>query len=300
MAASFKGAISFGLVNIPVELVTATQESDISFNLLHKCGGRIRYKKTCPDCGIEDVKQSDIVKGYEYDDDKYITITQAEFDSIKMEKDKNINILHFSDIGNVDPLYYEKSYYVVSKNSEKPYSLLRQAMLDTGMIAVARLVIGTKEHMAIIRPLKDGMVLETLYYNDEIRALPTPEPSDPKKAELDMAKQLISSMTGTFSPDEYANAYRERVMALIDAKVSGKKISAPKSKKTAEVIDLMEALKRSVAETNSKPKTQAKQKPAKAIKIAEKTPVQKKKTAASAAGKKKTAEATQDKPRKRA
>lgn len=253
MAVSHRGAISFGLVHIPVGLYTATQDNDISFRQLCKeDNSRVKYKKTCASCGKE-VGPGDIIKGFEYDRDKYVVITDDEFERIKTEKDRTIQILHFTDLKTIKPIYYEKTYHAVPEaGGEKAFELLRTAMMDEGKIAIAKTVIGTKETLLAIMPTDDGIMVETMYYQDEIKEIPKaysrPELSE---AELAMAKTLISSMDQPFAPEKYHDEYQERLRQLIEQKIAGKEIIAAKPEGgEGNIIDLMEALKASVDKIN--------------------------------------------------
>lgn len=259
MPAAHKGSISFGLVNIPIQLFRTVQENDISFNqLCKKTHQRIRYKKYCPECDKE-IKQEDIVKGYQYDKDKYVIMTQEEIESIKTEQDKTIHILQFTSLSEVDDLYYEKNYYAVpDKGSEKAYELLRSAMYNKKTIAIAKTVLGTKETMMALCPTKEGIRVKTLFYHDEIVDLPK-EIVKPKitKQELDMANQLIESMTIPFKIDKYQDEYQVRLKEAIEKKIEGEEVVEGKKgkKKASTSIDLMEALTQSLATQKKTPKT---------------------------------------------
>lgn len=249
MAVSHRGAISFGLVHIPVGLYTATQNNDIGFKQLCKeDNSRVRYKKTCASCGKE-VGPGDIIKGFEYDRDKYVVVTDDEFERIKTEKDRTIQILHFTDLKTIKPIYYEKTYHAVPEaGGEKAFELLRTAMMQEGKIAIAKTVIGTKETLLAIMPTDEGIMVETMYYADEIKEIPKafsrPEVND---AELTMAKTLIGSMDRPFEPQLYHDEYQERLRQLIEQKIAGKEIVAAKPESgESNIIDLMEALKASV------------------------------------------------------
>jgi DNA end-binding protein Ku len=253
MAVSHRGAISFGLVHIPVGLYTATQDNDISFRQLCKAdNSRVKYKKTCASCGKE-VGPGDIIKGFEYDKDKYVVITDDEFEKIKTEKDRTIQILHFTDLKTIKPIYYEKTYHAVPEaGGEKAFELLRTAMMQEGKIAIAKTVIGTKETLLAIMPTDEGIMVETMYYQDEIKEIPKafskPELSE---AELNMAKMLIGSMDKPFEPQAYHDEYQERLRQLIEQKIAGKEIVAAKPEGgETNIIDLMEALKASVDKIN--------------------------------------------------
>lgn len=248
MAASHKGAISFGLVYIPVALYTATQDNDIHFNQLHKEDiSRIRYKKTCSHCGKE-VGAGDIIKGFEYDKDKYVVVTDSDLEMIKTEKDKTIQILHFADLDTINPIYYEKSYHTVPEaGGEKAFELLRAAMKDESKVAIAKTVMGNKETLLAIIPAQENLLISTMFFEDDIKELPKSFARPTlNEGELDMAKTLIRSMAKPFEPDLYKDEYQERLRDLIQKKISGKEIVAAREEAPSNVIDLMDALKRSI------------------------------------------------------
>ncbi|OQB25131.1 MAG: putative DNA repair protein YkoV [Firmicutes bacterium ADurb.Bin182] len=255
MAVSHRGAISFGLVHIPVALYTATQDNDISFNQLHKEDNqRIRYKKVCGHCGKE-VSPKDIVKGFEYDKDSYVVVTDEDFEKIKTEKDRSIRILHFTDISTIAPIYYDKTYHAVPDvGGDKAFELLRSAMLAENKVAIGKTVMGNKETLLAILPTADGLLIETMFYHDEIKEL-VKSPGKPpvSDAELEMAKTLINSMDKPFEPEIYRDEYQERLRELIEQKIAGKEIVAAKPEERTNVIDLMEALKASIEQQKPKP-----------------------------------------------
>lgn len=258
MPAAHKGAISFGLVHIPVSLHTATQDNDIHFNQLCKeDGSRIRYKKVCASCGKE-VTTQDIIKGFEYEDGKYVTVTDEEFEKIKTEKDKSIQILHFTDLHGIRPIYYDKTYHVVpEKGGEKAFELLRQAMLQESKVAIAKTVMGNGEKLLTIIPTENGLLIETMFFADEVKDVPKETPkTEVNDAELTMAKTLINSMDKSFEPEQFHDEYQNRLKELIHQKIQGREIVAPAAEKETNVIDLMEALKASVeqAKGTDKPK----------------------------------------------
>lgn len=254
MAVAHKGAISFGLVHIPIEMYKTTQENDISFNQLCKqTHERIKYKKFCTHCNKE-IKSSDIVKGYQYEKDKYVIMTNEELEAIKTEKDKTIQILQFTQLANVDDIYYEKNYYAVpEKSAEKAYELLRKAMYEQQVVAIAKTILGTKETLLALCPMKHGILVKTLFYDDEIVEIPKDIKSvKVVKAELDMAKQLIESMSKPYDPKNYHDEYQERLKAAISDKINGNdtiQTNANRDSDRHSPIDLMEALKQSVAQT---------------------------------------------------
>ncbi|MBR0597159.1 Ku protein [Clostridiales bacterium BAD-6] len=265
MAVSHKGAISFGLVYIPVALYTATQDNDIHFNQLHKEDhSRIRYKKTCAHCGKE-VSGSDIIKGFEYDKDKYVVVTDEDFEKIKTEKDRTIQILHFADLETINPIYYEKSYHTIPETGgEKAFELLRTAMKDESKVAIAKTVMGNKETLLAIIPTEDNILINTMFFEDDIKELPKayakPELKD---EELTMAKNLIQTMVRSFEPALYKDEYQERLRGLIEQKIAGKEIVAAKEEEKSNVIDLMEALKKSIEQNQPAEPPKKKRGPAK-------------------------------------
>lgn len=253
MAVSHRGAISFGLVHIPVGLYTATQDNDIHFNQICKeDGSRVKYKKVCSGCGKE-VGPNDIVKGFEYEKGKYVTLTNDDFEKAKTEKDKTINILHFAELSSIRPVYYDKTYHAVpEKGGEKAYELLRKAMQEEQKVGVAKTVLGTKEKLLALIPTEEDILVETMFFADEIKDSPKQiEHPEVNAAELQMAKTLISAMVKEFEPKEYKDEYREKLWEIINNKIQGKQTVAPQET-VVSVIDLMEALKQSVAQAGKK------------------------------------------------
>ena len=260
MAYSYKGSISFGLVYIPVTLHNSIKQNDIGFNMIDKkTKSRVRYKKTCEECDGREVKQEDIVKGFEYEDGKYVIFEEKDFEKIKTKKDKNITIEQFVEVAEVDPIYYDKPYYVVPTGAEKAYAVLLAAMEQSGKAAIAKTVLGTKETLVI--RAKDGqMHLNTLFFADEVVSNPAKAVNEKgNAAELKMARTIIGSMTGKFEPEQYKDEYREKVQEAIEKKIAGKEITAPKEKEIT-VSNLMEALTKSL-EMAKKPKTPVKRAP---------------------------------------
>ncbi|MBC8535915.1 Ku protein [Feifania hominis] len=256
MPISHKGAISFGLVHIPVALHTATQDNDIRFNQLCKSDlSRVRYKKVCAGCGAEVTSNADIVKGFEYDKDQYVVITDEDFEKIKTERDRSIQILHFTDLASIRPIYYDKTYHVLPEaGGERAFSLLWRAMLDEQKVAIGKTVLGTKETLLCILPTDSGLLIETLFFADEIRSLPRevnlPEPAE---QELAMAKTLISSMDRPFEPAAYHDEYQARLRKLIEDKIAGREVVTPAAEAPGNVVDLMQALKASIEQQGKKP-----------------------------------------------
>lgn len=249
MAVSHRGAISFGMVHIPVGLYTATQDHDIHFNQLCKeDGSRVRYKKVCANCGKE-VRAKDIVKGFEYEPGKYVTMTEDDFEKAKSEKDKTIYILHFTDLSDIRPIYFDKTYHAVpEQGGDKAFELLRRAMKDEDKIAVAKTVMGTKEKLLALIPTDNGILVETLFFADEVKEAPKEGThTEVRTEELQMAKTLIDAMVKRFEPEQYKDEYREKLWEIINGKIQGKEVIAPQEP-VVNVIDLMEALKQSLSQ----------------------------------------------------
>lgn len=256
MAYSYKGSISFGLVYIPVTLHSAVRDNSISFNMIDKkTMSRVKYKKTCADCDGREVKQEDIVKGFEYEEGKYVVFDDKDFDKLKSKKDKNITIEKFVKLSEVDPIYFDKPYYVVPTGAEKAFAVLLSAMEQEGRAAIAKTVLGTKETLILIRARDGQMMLNTLFFSEEITSNPVKEIKEQgSKPELKMAKALIEGMSGKFNPSDYKDEYRRKVQEAIERKIAGKEIVSPKEGGSGKMIDLMEALTKSL-EITQKPKT---------------------------------------------
>ena len=255
MAYSYKCSISFGLVYIPVTLHNSIKQNDIGFNMIDKkTMSRVQYKKTCEDCGGREVKQEDIVKGYEYEDGKYIVFDDSDFDKLKTKKDKNITIDKFVPLDEVDPIYFDKPYYVAPTGAEKAFSVLLTAMEQENKAAVAKTVLGTKETLILIRSKNGQMLLNTLFFEEEITKNPTKEITEKgSDGELKMAKDIIESMSGKFEPEQYKDEYREKVQQAIEQKIAGKEIIKPKEMITTTAASLMDALQQSLALMKGKP-----------------------------------------------
>ncbi len=247
------GTISFGLVAIPVKLYTAASSGGVSFNLLHaKCGSRIKQQTFCPVCN-EVVERSALVKGYEFQKDQYVRFTDEELKSLEGEASKIIDIAEFVPLSSVDPIYFEKTYYLgPDKGGEKPYRLLADAMAKSDRVALATFVMRGKESLVLVRPAQDGLMLHTMYFADEVRDFGEIEKGKSVKlreGELALAERLIGELShDEFKPEQYQDAYRNRVLDLANSKVEGKAITAvePEAQR-AQVIDLMDALKQSLA-----------------------------------------------------
>lgn len=248
MAVAHKGSISMGLVLIPIGLYKTTTDNDIHFNQLDKeSKARIRYKKYCSHCNKE-VTAKDIIKGYEYEKDRYVIMTEDELEKIKTKKDKTIHIIQFAKLSEVDQLYYEKNYYgIPDTGAEKAFELLRQSLLTQKKVAIAKTVIGTRENLLVLYPTKDGLIVKTLFYQDEVVAPPKQVPKVKlEESELEMAKMLIDTMTKPFDASTFKDEYQERLREAIMTKIQGKEIITADAEPGNNVIDLMEALQKSL------------------------------------------------------
>jgi DNA end-binding protein Ku len=246
------GTISFGLVNIPVKLFTAAVSQNIAFHLIHaKCGSRIKQQQVCPICNVV-LTREDLVKGYELAKNQHVQLSEAELESLEHEASKNIEIVEFLPLPEVDPIYFEKTYYLgPDKGGEKPYRLLADAMSKSNRVALAKYVMRGKENLVLVRPAQDGLMLHMMYFADEIRNFAEIDKGSGKvkDTELDLATRLIEELsTDEFQPEQYQDEYRQRVLDLVNRKAEGKEIVAgPVESRSAEVVDLMEALKASLA-----------------------------------------------------
>lgn len=241
-----KTSISFGLVNIPVVINPIIKNNDISFNQLHKkCGSRIKYVKYCSHCKKE-VKQSDIVRGYEYEKDKYVIISDEEFDNLKSEDEKTIEIVGFMDLKEIDPIYFEKSYAVSVNSKSKSYSLFKDALEKTKKVALAKTVIGSKFYYVVLRLSNRIIVMNTIYFEEEVVIPEMVVEAKYTKKELDLAVQLIDSLKMKFKPEELIDEYQTKIKKAIDMKIDGKTIKKPKKKSEKSIKDLMTALEMSL------------------------------------------------------
>ena len=248
----WRGAISFGIVSIPVRLFTATQDKDISFRMLHAPdNARIRFQRMC---SVEEVEVSndEIVRGYEYEKDRYVILTDEDFDQLPLPSKHSIDLTAFVNAEEIDPVYYEKSYYLEPEDTGvKPFALLMRALQEKGLTAVAKIAIRNKEQLCALRAMDGTLMLETLYYPDEIRVERGTEVPEIKVSpqELKMAEALIDLMAAEFKPEEYQDTYRDALMQLIEAKLEGQEIVEAETPEPTKVVDLMAALKASVEAT---------------------------------------------------
>lgn len=251
MAVAHKSAIAVGLLYIPVGLYKTTRDTSISFNQLCKDSHeKIKYKKYCPSCNKE-VKNDDIIKGYEYEKGRYVTFTPDELERIKSKKDKTIHIEHFAKMSEIDNILFEKNYYLIPEpGAEKPYELLRQALLSKKEVAVAKTVLGTNEELLVLYPTKECLIAKILFYQEEIQEMPkTQVRTELSRQELDMAKTLIDNMTQKFDISAYHDEYQQKLREAIVTKINGNEIIAADSGQQNNIINLMEALQKSVEMT---------------------------------------------------
>jgi DNA end-binding protein Ku len=247
------GSISFGLVSIPVRMYSAASSGGIAFNMLHaKCGSRIKQQTFCPVCNVV-VDRAELVRGYEFAKDQYVRVSDDELKSLEGEASKLIDIAEFVPLDKVDPIYFERTYYLgPDKGGEKAYRLLAEAMTQSERVALAKFVMRGKESLVLVRAAQGGLMLHTMYFADEVRSfaeIDKGQSAKIKDGELALAQQLIDGLSNAeFEPDRYADEYRQRVLELVDSKVEGKEVTAvgPQVQR-AQVIDLMEALKESIA-----------------------------------------------------
>lgn len=293
----WSGNISFGLVTVPVKLVSAVRSKDVRFNQLEEgTGARIRYRRVSEATG-EEVPNERIVKGYEISSGQYVVVDQGELEKLTPKASHTIEIQDFVDLEQIDPIYFEQPYYLVpDRAAERPYRLLIEAMTDLQKVAVGKIVLRAKEHLVAIRPLDGALCIETMRHADEViplenlEEIPRSDEVEPNQKELDMARQLIEALASDFEPDKYHDEYREQLLDIIEKKAAGEEIVAePLVEEPAKVVDLMAALEASLARAGKGGGERAAARPAKAA--AKKT---------KKAGAKKTTKATKGRSRKSA
>jgi DNA end-binding protein Ku len=283
MRTIWNGSISFGLVNIPIGLALATQRSDVAFRTLHReCGTPIKQKRWCP-VHEREVEPEELVKGWEVAKGEFVLVEESDLESVALKRSQSIEILRFVRLEDVDPVYFDRTYYLAPAASEaqrRPYVLLLRAMQESGMAAVGKFVLWGKENLCLVRPQGDTLAMETLFFFDDVRSKAeieeAVEATEVKKAELALAGQVIDSLRGEWDPGDFENEYRRDLKAMLDAKLAGQEITRPEPVAETPVVDLMEALRRSVADaqdrrdasTGSKKTTSAKRKTAPARKSA--------------------------------
>lgn len=249
---NYQTSISFGLVNIPVLMNSAIKDNNISFNMIHKkCKERIEYLKYCPHCK-EKVKSNEIEKAYEYTKDNYVIITDNDFEKLKSENDKTIDIISFININEIDPVYYEKSYTLTPYKSSKAFNLFKEALRKTKKVALAKTILRNKSYYVVIRFGYENIIMDTLYYEEEIKMQKEKINKEYTSKEIDMAVKLIESMSGKFTPSEYVDEYQTKLRKAIKSKINGKEIKKVKGKSKKSISDLMTALEMSLKENEKK------------------------------------------------
>jgi DNA end-binding protein Ku len=253
MRTIWNGSIAFGLVSIPIGLAVAQQRQEISFRTLHReCGTPIKQKRWCP-FHERDVEADELVKGWEFAKGQFVFVEESDLEAVALQRSQSIDIVQFVPLADVDPVYFDRAYYLAPAEAEaqrRPYVLLLRAMQQADVAAVGRFVLWGKENLCLIRPLDDTLALELLYYAEDIR--PRDEivdlvaQTEVRDAELAMARQLVDSLVGEFEPQAYENDYRRQLRGMLEAKLEGQEISRPEPAEPAPVIDLMEALRKSV------------------------------------------------------
>jgi DNA end-binding protein Ku len=259
MRTIWNGSINFGLVNIPIGLAVAQQRKDTSFRTLHReCGTPIKQKRYCP-FHERDVEADELVKGWEFAKGQFVMVEESDLEAVALQRSQSIDILRFVPIEQVDPIYFDRAYYLAPADAEaqrRPYVLLLRAMQDAKMAAVGKFVLWGKENLCLIRSQGGALVLETLFFAEDVRSKKEIEDvvgeTAVAEAELQLAGQVISSLAGDWTPEDFANDYREDLKKMLDEKLAGHEIVAPEPVAETPVIDLMEALRRSVADVQDR------------------------------------------------
>jgi DNA end-binding protein Ku len=261
----WSGTISFGLVSVPVRMFPATESKELRFHFLHKKDlTPIAYEKVRRD-DREPVDPDEIVRGFEIEKGRYVPLEDEDLDRLDVELTHSIDICDFVSLDEIDPVYFRKAYYLLpAEGAEKPYRLLVRALDETGRVAIAKVVIRNKQHLAAVRPYEDVLLLETMYYSDEVRK---PQALDGdlgkprlQKAEVEMAKSLVENLSDTFEPEKYDDQYRKELLDLIKAKAKGQPLPEPAEEEEAQVVDLMAALRESVERTKKQRRGASKRK----------------------------------------
>jgi DNA end-binding protein Ku len=254
MRSIWSGSISFGLVSVPVKMYTATESKELKFHFLHKDDlAPIGYDKIRKDTG-EHVDPDEIVRGFEIEKGRYVPLEEEDYDRLDVELTRSIDICDFVSLDEIDPIYFRKAYYLLpAEGAEKPYLLLVHALEETGQVAIAKVVIRKKQHLACLRTWEGKLLLEPMYFADEVRR---PEQvkigGELRSAEVDMAKSLVENLSDAFDPEKYDDTYRKELLDLIRRKAKGMKLPEPQAEEEAEVVDLMAALRESVERTKKK------------------------------------------------
>ncbi|HET7571690.1 MAG TPA: Ku protein [Gaiellaceae bacterium] len=259
MRTIWNGSISFGLVNIPVGLALATQRNDVSFRTLHReCGTPIKQKRWCP-VHERDVEADELVKGWEFAKGQFVLVEESDLEAVALTRSQSVEILRFVKLEDVDPVYFDRTYYLAPAGAEaqrRPYVLLLRAMQESGMAAVGKFVLWGKENLCLIRAQGDALALETLFFGEDVRSKEeieeAVEATEVREQELALAGQVIASLAGEWAPGEFENQYRGELKEMLEAKLAGREIVAPEPAVETPVIDLMEALRQSVADAQGR------------------------------------------------
>ena len=276
MHTMWKGSISFGLVNIPIKMFASTEPKDIKFKYIHaECGTPVKNVRTCPTCKRE-ISWEETARGYEYEPGRFVVLKEEDFGDISPDITKTIDIIDFVSLPEIDPIYFDKTYYLSPQDTgHKAYVLLQKAMNDTGKIAIAKISIRTKQSLAAVRVYKNLLVLETIFYPDEIRSvdmvpgLPLNAESD--KKELSMAVHLIENLTTVFDPAKYTDDYRHALQGLLNKKIEDEDVQTAPLKPQNNIVDLMKALQASIEQSGA-----ARTKTKKTAKVKEKEKIKEK------------------------
>jgi DNA end-binding protein Ku len=259
MRTIWNGSLSFGLVNIPIGLALATQRDDVAFRTLHReCGTPIKQKRWCP-FHERDVEPDELVKGWEVAKGEFVIVEESDLEAVALQRSQSIEILRFVQLADVDPVYFDRTYYLAPASADaqrRPYVLLLRAMQETGMAAVGKFVLWGKENLCLIRAQGDALALETLFFADDVRSKAEIEEgvaaTAVKKPELALAKQVIDSLVGEWKAEDFENDYRRDLKTMLEAKLAGETLVRPEPVAETPVIDLMEALRRSVADVQDR------------------------------------------------
>jgi len=259
MQTIWNGSISFGLVNIPIGLALATQRNDVAFRTLHReCGTPIKQKRWCP-FHERDVEPDELVKGWEVAKGEFVIVEESDLEAVALQRSQSIEILRFVKLADVDPVFFDRTYYLSPATADaarRPYVLLLRAMQETGMAAVGKFVLWGKENLCLVRAQGEALALETLFFHDDVRAKDeieeAVEATEVREQELALAGQVIESLAGEWNPADFENEYRRDLKAMLERKLAGETLVRPEPQPETPVIDLMEALRRSVAEVQER------------------------------------------------
>ena len=269
MRTIWNGSLNFGLVNIPIGLAVAQQRMDVAFRTLHReCGTPIKQKRYCP-LHERDVEADELVKGWEFAKNQFVLVEEEDLEAVALQRSQSIDIVRFVPVEQVDPIYFDRTYYLAPASAtaqRRPYVLLLRAMQEAGMGAIGKFVLWGKENLCLIRTLGDALALETLYFAEDIRSRAEIDEAvaeaDVKEPELEMARQLVESLVGEYDPADYENEYRGELRAMLEAKLAGEEITRPEPVPVAPVVDLMDALRQSVAQAQKEKAPSRGKKPA--------------------------------------